>query len=483
MTFGLTDAGFEMKRLDDVLSENRTNAVPIFQDLVGVNDVVDTSDSSTIGRFINLFSVPQTEVWEQLQLLFSSFDPNTATNTALDNLVQYLGLSRNRASYSLVSLLLYGSRGTTIPLGSSVGSNIHNNSFTTTAPLTLDLIAASKIVISINTVSNSTVYQINYTTSFTNTNSIIYTSDSGTSETEILNGIKSLIDSAHPSLIASVVDSTVVIEKDNIFESSTFTVTSNIDVDKVGKLVNAQADEIGEKIAEANSLNVIKTPVLGWATTTNPLAASVGSELETDEQLRLRFRNTKFTQSSNIMDSLYSDLSNVTGVSGLAVYDNDTDFEDVNGLPPHSFNVVILGGESEDIAETIWLNKPLGIASVGNVSVEIIDSQNFPRDIYFTRPDPVVVYIDVDLSTDANYPADGADRIRSAIIEYAENNFGVGDDIVYSRLYTPINSVNGHQINSLFIGTSPSPVGTTNIPLEFDEIGSFSSVNIIVTVS
>lgn len=482
MTFGLTDAGFEMKRLDDVLSENRTNAVPIFQDLVGVNDVVDTSDSSTIGRFINLFSVPQTEVWEQLQLLYSSFDPNTATGIALDNLVQYLGLSRNRPSYSIVSLLLEGDRGTTIPLGSSIGSSIHNNVFITTAPLTLDLVSTSRITVSVNSVTNTTAYTISYTTSSTGTNTVTYTSDSSATETEILNGLRLLIISAHPTLSASIVGASLIVEKENLFESSTFSVTPNIDVDKVAKLVNAQCDAIGTKQAEAGSLNVIKTPVLGWDTSTNPLPADSGSELETDEQLRLRFRNTKFTQSSNILDSLYSDLSNLTGVSTLTIYENDTDVTDSNGLPAHSFNAVILGGLSEEIAETIWLNKPTGISSVGNVAIEIIDSQNFPRDIRFTRPDPVVIYITVNLTTNSSYPADGADKIKSAIIDYAEEQFSVGDEIVYSRLYTPINTVGGHQINSLFIGTSPSPVGTANIPIAFDEIGSFSSVNIIVTV-
>ena len=87
------------------------------------------------------------------------------------------------------------------------------------------------------------------------------------------------------------------------------------------------------------------------------------------------------------------------------------------------------------------------------------------------------------MTTGANYPADGADQIRSAILEYTQSEFGVGGDIIYSRLYTPINTVQGHQINSLFIGTSPSPTGTVNIPIDFDQIGSFSSVNISVSVT
>jgi len=483
MTFGLTEAGFELKRLEDILTENRTNAVPIFQDLVGADGIVDTSDSSTIGRFINLFSVPQADVWEQLQLLFSSFDPNTATDIALDNIVQYLRLTREKASSSLVTLLLQGNRGTLVPIGQVVGSNVHVNSFVTTAPLSLDLNSASRILLTVSSVSNATVYSITYTISLSATNTVTYTSDSSATESEILAGIKSLIDSAHPKLLASISGNVLTIEKDNIFETSTFSTSSNLNVTKVAKLVNAQCEETGPKAAEASSLNVIKTPVLGWDSVTNPLAASVGRDRETDEELRLRFRNSKFVQSSNIIDSLYSELLNVAGVQGVNVYDNNTDITDANGIPPHSFSVVILGGESESIAETIWKNHPVGIGSVGNTSVEIIDKQNFPRDIYFTRPDPVVIYIAINLTTGANYPADGADQIRSAILEYTQSEFGVGEDVIYSRLYTPINTVQGHQINSLFIGTSPSPTGTVNIPIDFDQIGSFSSVNISVSVT
>jgi len=481
MTFGLTDAGFELKRLEDILSESRINAVPIFNDLLQVGDVVDTSDSSTIGRLINLFAPAYTETWEQLQLLYSAFDPNTATGIALDNVVQYGGLSRDGASLSLVTGLFNGDRGTTIPIGSIVGSNLHPNTFITTAPITLNLVAASEIVVQVLTLQNTSPYTFDYTVGGVNTNTVSYTSDSSASVAEILAGLKSIIDTSHPLLVAVLDGQNLKISKSNLFEPSTFIISSNLNVTKVTKVGNLQAEEVGVKTADANSLTVIKTPVLGWQSVTNPLAASVGSEVEKDEELRLRFRNSKFIQASNILDAMYSRILNVEGVESLAVYENDTEFVDSNGLPPHSFNVIVLGGESEVIAETIWKNKPSGISSVGNVVIEIIDSQNFPKDIKFTRPSPVPIYINITLETNELFPADGADQIKSAIISYAKNEFSVGDDVIYSRLYTPINSVAGHQVNSLLISNTPTPTGTSNISVDFDEISSFSSINIIIS--
>ena len=482
--YGLTDQGFVVKRLEDILTASRETAAEIFQDLVGPNDVVDTSDSTTIGRFINLFSISESQLWELGQLLYSSFDPNSATGIALDNLVQYGGIQRQPPTYSNATGIFTGDNGTTVPLDSVVGSTVHPNDFRVSSPVTLNPSLASGIGVIVNSVQNNTVYSITYTVnSGTSSNTAIYTSDGTATEAEILAGLNSIITSAHPLLQSQVVGGVLTVNKAEIFQPSDFSVTSNLIIQTVTKTGQLIAEEVGPVEAQANTLNVIKTPVIGWDSVTNPLAVSEGSFTETDEELRLRFRNTKFERSSNIMDSLYSALISLDGVESVTVYENDTDVVDPNGLPPHSFTVVILGGVSESIAETIWRNKPMGIPSNGDTYVDITDSQGFTQRIYFERPDPVTIYIDIDINYDEQYPADGAEQIKSAIIDYAKTYFGVGEDIIYSRLYTPINSVPGFQVNDLSIGTSPAPTGKVNIPINFNEIGSFESININITAT
>jgi uncharacterized phage protein gp47/JayE len=89
----------------------------------------------------------------------------------------------------------------------------------------------------------------------------------------------------------------------------------------------------------------------------------------------------------------------------------------------------------------------------------------------------------MELETDALlFPADGAAQIKQAILEYAAENFSVGDDVAASRLYTPINSIAGHEVNYLYIGTAPSPSGSTTIPIEFNRIASFDPANIIINI-
>lgn len=482
--YGLLPQGFILKRLQDILADSREDAAEIFQDLVGPDDVVDTSDSSTLGRMINLLSVPVSELWETAQLVNSAFDPNSATGIALDNLVQYSGIQRQAPTYSNATAIFTGDTGTTIPINSIVGSTVHPNTFRSSSPVVLNPTSAVGVSISVQTVQNEADYTISYTiNSGVSTNTVTYTSDVDATENEILSGLQSVITSSHPLLVSTISNGFLEIEKAEIFQASDFSVSSNLLIEQVSKTGTLIAEEVGPLQAEANSLNVIKTPVLGWDTVTNPLSASLGNFTETDDQLRLRFRNTKFERSSNIMDSLYSALISLDGVESVTVYENDTDVVDPNGLPPHSFTPVVLGGDSEEIAETIWRNKPMGIGSNGNTSVDIIDSQGFTRAIDFERPSPVTIYVTMDIQYNEEYPADGADQIRSAIIEYARENFGVGEDIIWSRLYTPINSIPGHQVDSLFIGISPSPTDEDNIDIGFNEIGSFQSVNIIVNAT
>lgn len=482
MPFGISDTGFELKRLQDILRTNRESAVSIFQDLLEPTDVVDTSDSSTLGRLINMFSLPESVLWEQLQLAYSALDPNTAIGVALDNIVQYGGLSRRSPEKSNVQVLFYGTIGTTIGSGSIIGSSQFKDLFEVTTPVSISPTVCAGIAVSV-TPQNSTDYTISYNNSLGVTEVITYHSSSSATTGEIYAGLLSVITTLHPYLTAEISEGLLKIKKVNYFQPSTFTSSANVSIEKAFKVSLIFAKEVGVVHAPANSLTIIKTPILGWDTVTNVLAATEGRLVESDVELRLRFENTKFDKSTNILDALYSALDNIEGVENVAVYDNDSNVTDGNGLPPHSVSAIVLGGDENVIAETIWQNKPYGIPTYGNTSVNIVDSQGFTRAINFKRPTPIYIYVKVDITTAPDFPADGVDQIKGDIIQYAKDNFTVGEDVVYSRLYTPINQVKGHQINSLKIGLSPSPTGTSNIAIAFDEISQFTSANISIIVS
>lgn len=480
---GVTDAGFVIKRLTEILSDKRAKAVELFQDLVVPGDVVDTSDSSALGRLIALDSPSETDLWEAAQEVYSAFDPNSATGIALDNLVAYGGLTRKQQTFTTASILVSGDTNTLIPSGQTVSSSTTAEQFTTSSAIALSASSASGITVGVLTLANNTVYSISYSNT-TTTNAISFTSDATATVAEILNGLQSVIAGAHPTLNASVAGTgstaTLIINRVDLFQKVSFTTTTNLGITKVRTIGEVVANEAGPIVQPVNSIDTILTPILGWDSVTNPVAASVGENEETDEELRTRFRNGKFEKATNTLDSIYSALINLDNVDEVVIYENDTSSVDANGVPAHSFLPIVSGALSTDIAQAIWDNKPIGILSYGNTTVVINDLQGFPHNVSFSRPNPVVIYITIDITTDSTYPANGDDAIRSAIIQYFDENLGIGDDVIYSRLYTPINQIPGFQVESLKIGTSPSPTGTSNIVIPFNGIASISAVNIVI---
>lgn len=480
---GLTEKGIEIKRLPEVVTDLKGRARTIFQDLLeDPNDVVDTSDDSTIGRLIGLVSPSITDLWEASLDVYSAFDPNASMGIALDNLVALGGITRLEASRSVVTLLMSGDTGIMIPSGSVVSSPTSGDMFTISQPVGLTPDNASGVIVAVTEVLDNTLYSISYVGP-TFTQSVTINSGNGATALSVLTDLSDLITVAHPTLAATLVGETLSVNRVDPFQRVTFTVSPQLGITKVRKLGEAIAERVGPIEQAANTVTNISTPVMGWDSVTNPVAAVEGRLQETDAELRLRFRDSKFQRATNTLDAIYTAIRGVTGVSQLQIYENDTDTTDENGLPPHSFLPVVVGGSAIDIGRAIWRNKPIGILSAGNTAVSVEDIQGFTHTVRFERPNPVVVYINIVLTTNDSFPPNGEDLIRNRVVEYFSDRFGVGDDVIYSRLFTPINEVMGHQVDSMTIGTSPESLSSSNIPVAFNEIAVISDVNISITIN
>lgn len=477
---GLSNNGFTIKRLPELKTEDDALAVQLFQDLVSPGDVVDTSDSSTIGRLIGLHIPSLADLWEVAQQVYLAFDPNSATGVALDNLVAYGGLVRGEQTFSTAQALFTGDVGTLIDAGLTVRGTTTGEDYTVRSSVTLNATGASGIGVQVASAADNTLYTINYQASAT-TNTISYTSGTSATASSILNGIQSVILASHPTLTSTIINNILYIDRVSVFDSVNFTSTSNISIVKARKVGSITAVNAGPINGEANTITSIQTPKSGWDSVTNPTAVVPGKNVETDEELRERFRQSKYIRATNILEALYSDLISLANVTEVQIYENDTDVTDSNGVPAHSFLPIILGGDPLDIANSIWQNKPLGIRSYGNTTQNIFDSQGFVHEIGFERPNPTDVYIRMDLTTDSSYPQNGDDLIKSNLISYFSTTFGIGDDVVFSRLYTPINLVPGHEINSLEVSTDGITYSSANIVIPFNGIASLESANILIT--
>jgi len=90
----------------------------------------------------------------------------------------------------------------------------------------------------------------------------------------------------------------------------------------------------------------------------------------------------------------------------------------------------------------------------------------------------------VTLNIRAGYPLNGDDLVKQAIVDYANGvlvsgrGFGVSDDIIYTELYTPINTVPGHDITDLRIDFTATPTGIINLTIGTREDSEFLVANI-----
>lgn len=259
----------------------------------------------------------------------------------------------------------------------------------------------------------------------------------------------------------------------------------------IGVSGNVNADSectiTGPNVAVTGSITNIVTPQSGVTSVTNAEDATPGKSQEKDTEFRLRRKLSTSLPGENVLESLYAQLADLSDVRAVRIYQNRTSIIDDNGLPPHSFMPIVDGGDDDDIANIVWLNTSGGVGSVGDETVEITDPNGFPVDVEFQRPVEKEIYVDITLEKLSNYPTDGDTTIRQNIVDFAAglldeetgfSGFNIGQDIYRSRLYQPVNLVQGHSITSLKIGLSWISVAEVDLDLGFKEKGIFDTTRI-----
>lgn len=483
MAYGLSDTGFTVKRLNDIITELKVNAESGFASLVEPGDIVNTSDTSVLGRFIKLIAAPLADLWEAGQDVYSAFDITQATGNSLENLTLLGGVPRKSATASTVNLVCYGDYGTVIPSDSNVRSSSTGKAFSTTAGITLDESLCVAIQIAPTSVANSTAYSFTYQISGINASpvTVSITSDSSATESEIVNAIIALVNASHSTYItATLVDGEALIQEVNQGYTCTFDVNTDFTISKVKKGVDAECTENGPIAQVADSIQSIQSPVIGWDTVTNPSAAVEGTNLETDTELRSRYYTAKFQDSVNTYEAIYAALVKLDGVEQVIIYENETDVALISPpVPAHSFYPIVLGGNTQEIAQAIWDNKPAGILSYGNITEAVVDSQGVSHDVSFSRPTDLPIYVEVTVVTDSSYPTNGDDQIKQAVVDYI-NGLNIGNDVIYSRLYTPINTVAGHYITLLKVDDIYPPVSSANVTVDYYKRATITLSDVVV---
>ena len=264
--------------------------------------------------------------------------------------------------------------------------------------------------------------------------------------------------------------------------------------------VTALTEEKGAFSAEPGELTVILTPVVGWSRVTNAQAALPGAIEEQDPLLRQRREYSTMAPASSPVEAIYANLRNVPGVDFVRVLVNNRLVTDSRGLPPKAIAAVVVGGADQDVARVLLERSPALSEWYGNALLMITDNLGDTYPVQWVRPLEVPIYVDIDIQNleDGQLTDDFALRIADAVVRYArlgapglgitraagydQDGIVPGEDVVASRLYTPINSVLGHAIRAVRLGTSANPTGRADIAIRWNEWASFDPARIRVNL-
>ena len=250
--------------------------------------------------------------------------------------------------------------------------------------------------------------------------------------------------------------------------------------------------EYGAFNPEPGTVNTIQTPVAGFFNASNTATESVGTAQETDEELRKRQQRYTQLTSYRQIDAIYAAVLAVEGVTYCRAYQNTNTYPvDARGIPFKEVAVVAEGGDPDAITDALFLRFPVGVIGHGSISITKYDQQGVGYPISFSRPTPVPVYVNVivEITNRSEFPDNGIQLIKESIVAYAQygdtsntEGFPPGENVIRTRIYTPINAIAGHEIILCEIGTAQGSLAEENIPIAWNQVATFDTDDITVTV-
>lgn len=159
---------------------------------------------------------------------------------------------------------------------------------------------------------------------------------------------------------------------------------------------------------------------------------------------------------------------------------------DANGQAPNSIAMVVEGGDATAIADVIARKKAPGVATEGTVAVTVEDSQGMPKSIRFYRPAAVPVQALITITPLNGYVSTTAATIVSNLVAYF-NGLAVGEDVLRSKLYTPINAAEPSSsrrtfdVESLLLARTGEAAEAASVAIEYVELATITADDITVT--
>lgn len=420
--YGVTDEGFVLKRYDVILDEIQTSV----SNALGF-DVAQNPRSLLNVALLVPFADKIASLWEVAQDSYYAKYPATATGVNLDNACQYGNVYREAATHTLYNIHVTAVDGTTIPADSIIAS--------TTNPVvnlycvqdtTVSRSACHAIVIRTVVTEEAT-----YTITFNDT-AYAYDASADDDEAIILAALQAL-------LLADLDEYTVEISEDDGYLYITDSVNArdnevelseNLTTETVTSCVYYYTEDYGEVYLPVGAITVIVSNVTDLISVYNAIDAELGQDTQSDTELRISYLDELYNSASSQCEAIESYiLSTIEDTKAVRCYENATDEYDDYGRPPHSIEVIVDGGNEDEIAAAILKKKAGGINTYGDNEVSVLGTYGDTIVIRYNRPESVYIWVSVTITQGSvNISSDYEDTVKEIILETVDMT--IGDDFL-----------------------------------------------------
>jgi hypothetical protein len=214
-----------------------------------------------------------------------------------------------------------------------------------------------------------------------------------------------------------------------------FQLLTTVSLDNEGKGTGIfQALEPGAIACPAHSLTVpvVGYTSVGWETSDNPVAGTIGTQKQSDTSARKERRQTLAIQGRSIAEAMYSNVRALQGVNSLSFRENTgsaTATIDGITLVGHSVWACVDGGVDQDVAAALYKSKTGGAAWNGDVSVPVTDPfSGQTSSVKFDRPTAKPVMARFTVVAKGIGTGDPESLIKDTVIKYSEGQLENGEE-------------------------------------------------------
>lgn len=497
MAFGITPEGFKAKRLADIQSESET----AWRDKFGIG--FDLDPRTPEGQIRDILDEALSKIWELGEAVSRAYVPAFAEGAQVDNILAFAGITRKVATFSKVNFArARGVFGTVIPAGTlfSVVGN-EDALFAIDADATIDIAAVNEVQnLSFSITPTGGSFKIIFEGE---TTAAIMWNDSAAGVQAKLEALSNIglgnvavtgaIDNAtgltitFQGALGSTDWSQVTTTENSLTAATTITPSTLTDGSKAKtEIITLTATETGPIAAPTGSLTVIVTPVVGLQEMYNEEDAELGRDIESDQEAKLRREQELELAGAATPNAIRADVLEIDEVEAVVVFFNNLAITDIEGRQAHSVDIVVQGGDEDEIAQAIFDTVAAGIGFVGSITKVVTDSQGFGQTVKFSRPTEVDIWVEVDVTKDPNlFPVDGDELIKQKILDWG-NSRTIGQDVIVfgsDPLSCCFDDVPG-MVDLVFrVGTAASPTLDDNVSIAARELAKFDSARILVNVA